>query len=234
MHGTALVLGGGGPVGGAWMAGVLAALSEAGVDLRRADVIIGTSVGAIFRARLAAGETPGESYERQVTRADKVELRVTTAQTVRFLWAALGSRDPQRSVRRLGRAALAARTGTESELLNAVGTLLRGARDWPGRALRIAAVDAMTGSLETFDADSKCALLEAVAASCAVPSSRRPSRPRAAAGSTAAAARPPTSTWPPTTPTSWPSHRSRVRSAHIPAPTSRRPNSPPREPRSPS
>lgn len=169
MRGTALVLGGGGPVGGAWMTGVLAGLSEAGVDLDRADVIIGTSAGAIFGARLAAGETPGEMYERQLTRADKVELRVTTAQTVRFLWAALGSRDPRRSVRRLGRAALRARTGPESELLDTVGVLLRGARDWPDRALRIAAVDATTGNLETFDADSKVPLLEAVAASCAVP-----------------------------------------------------------------
>ncbi|WP_329242540.1 patatin-like phospholipase family protein [Streptomyces sp. NBC_01478] len=169
MRGTALVLGGGGPVGGAWLTGVLAGLSEAGVDLDRADVIIGTSAGAIFGARLAAGEAAREMYERQVTRADKVELRVTKAQTIRFLWAALGSRDPQRSVRRLGRAALRARTGPESELLDAVGVLLRGARDWPGRALRIAAVDAVTGTLETFDADSKLPLLEAVAASCAVP-----------------------------------------------------------------
>ncbi|MFI6405949.1 patatin-like phospholipase family protein [Streptomyces sp. NPDC050548] len=169
MRGTALVLGGGGPVGGAWMTGVLAGLSEAGVDLDRADVIIGTSAGAIFGARLAAGETPGEMYERQLTRADKVELRVTAAQTVRFLWAALGSRDPQRSVRRLGRAALRAPTGPESELLDAVGVLLRDAHDWPDRALRIAAVDATTGNLETFDADSKVPLLEAVAASCAVP-----------------------------------------------------------------
>ncbi|WP_043664342.1 patatin-like phospholipase family protein [Streptomyces xylophagus] len=169
MHGTALVLGGGGPVGGAWMTGVLAGLTEAGVDLDRADVIIGTSAGAIFGARLACGEPPGELYERQLSRADKVELRVTAAQTVRFLWAALGSRDPRRSVRRLGRAALGARTGPESELLDAVGTLLHGARDWPGRALRITAVDAVTGSLETFDADAKATLLEAVAASCAVP-----------------------------------------------------------------
>jgi NTE family protein len=169
MRDTALVLGGGGPVGGAWMTGVLAGLAEAGVDLDRADVIIGTSAGAIFGARLAAGEAPGELYERQLSRADKIELRVTAAQTIRFLWAALGSRDPQRSVQRLGRAALGARTGPESELLDAIGTLLRDARDWPDRALRIAAVDAASGALDAFDADSKLQLLEAVAASCAVP-----------------------------------------------------------------
>ena len=58
MHGTALVLGGGGPVGGAWMTGVLAGLAEAGVHLDRADVIIGTSAGAIFGAGLAPGAAP--------------------------------------------------------------------------------------------------------------------------------------------------------------------------------
>ncbi|MBK3566511.1 patatin-like phospholipase family protein [Streptomyces sp. MBT62] len=169
MRGTALVLGGGGPVGGAWMAGVLAGLAETGVDVTGADVVIGTSAGAIFGARLTAGETPRELYERQLARADSIHLRVTAARTARFLWAALGSRDPQRSVQRLARAALRARTGPESELLDAVGTLLRGARDWPEQALRITAVDAVTGSLETFDADTRATLLEAVAASCAVP-----------------------------------------------------------------
>ncbi|MGW3104469.1 patatin-like phospholipase family protein [Streptomyces sp. NPDC001100] len=169
MRDRALVLGGGGPVGGAWMTGVLAGLAETGVDITRADVVIGTSAGAIFGTRLAAGESPRELYERQLARADSMHLRVTVAQTARFLWAALGSRDPQRSVQRLARAALAARTGTESELLDAVGTLLRGTHEWPERALRVAAVDAATGSVEAFDAETKATLLEAVAASCAVP-----------------------------------------------------------------
>jgi NTE family protein len=166
---TALVLGGGAIVGGAWMTGVLAGLADSGIVLNRADVVIGTSAGAIFASRLLAGEPPGEMYERQLAGADRADLRVTAAQTFRFLWAALGSRDPQRSVERLARAALIARTVPESEVLDTVGSLLRGVRDWPGRALRITAVDALTGHLETFDADSKLTLLQAVAASCAVP-----------------------------------------------------------------
>jgi NTE family protein len=167
---TALVLGGGGPVGGAWLTGVLAGLTDAGVDLGRADVIIGTSAGAVFGTRLACGQPPRELYERQLSGADRVELRVTAAQTLRFLWAALGSRDPERSVRRLGRAALAAtRTASAAELRAAMRTLLRGATDWPARALRIAAVDAVSGEVAAFDADSKTDLVDAVTASCAVP-----------------------------------------------------------------
>ncbi|MEW2175048.1 patatin-like phospholipase family protein [Streptomyces sp. NPDC005406] len=166
---TALVLGGGGPVGGAWLTGVLAGLADAGIDLHRADVVIGTSAGAIFGSRLACGQPPRELYERQLAGDDRIDLDVTTAQTLRFLWAALGSRDPERSVRRLGRAALAASTPPASEMYDAVRTLLCGATDWPAQALRIAAVDAVSGEVGTFDADMKAGLIDAVAASCAVP-----------------------------------------------------------------
>ncbi|MEU0425682.1 patatin-like phospholipase family protein [Streptomyces canus] len=169
MGSTALVLGGGGPVGGAWMTGVLAGLCDAGVDPARADVVIGTSAGAIFGSRLRAGEPARELYERQLAGADRVGLGVSSAQTLRFLWAALGSRDPERSVLRLGRAALRARTGPESDVYDALRPLLRSVGDWPDRALRITAVDALSGQLTAFDADSDVTLLEAVVASCAVP-----------------------------------------------------------------
>jgi len=98
-----------------------------------------------------------------------LDVTVTLGQTARFLWAALGSRDPRRSIQRLGRAALKARTCPESEVFDAVGTLLGDVRQWPERELRITAVDARTGNVEAFDADSGVSLLEAVAASCAVP-----------------------------------------------------------------
>ncbi|MEV6837190.1 patatin-like phospholipase family protein [Streptomyces sp. NPDC051133] len=169
MSGTALVLGGGGPVGGAWLTGVLAGLTEAGVDLTGADVVIGTSAGAVFGSRLLSGVPAVELYERQLSGADAVRLPVTVRQTARFLWAALGSRDPQRSVERLARAAMRARTGPESEVFDTVGALLGDVADWPERELRITAIDARTGRLEVFDALSGVSLREAVTASCAVP-----------------------------------------------------------------
>ncbi|MFJ7043475.1 patatin-like phospholipase family protein [Streptomyces sp. NPDC101112] len=169
MSSTALVLGGGGPVGGAWMVGVLAGLSAAGVDLGSADVVIGTSAGAVFGSRLRSGVPAADLYERQLSGADAVRLPVTARQTATYLWAALGSRDPQRSVERLGRAALRARTGPESDVFDTVGALLGGVRDWPERELRIAAVDARNGRTDVFDSTSGVTLLEAVAASCAVP-----------------------------------------------------------------
>jgi len=169
MSGTALVLGGGGPVGGAWLTGVLAGLTQAGIDLGSADVVIGTSAGAVFGSRLRSGIPAADLYERQLSGADAVRLPVTARQTVRFLWAALGSRDPQRSVERLARTARRAPTGPESDVFDTVGRLLGDVRDWPEGDLRIAAVDAGTGRLDVFDSHSGVTLLEAVAASCAVP-----------------------------------------------------------------
>lgn len=64
MPGVALVLGAGGVVGGAWHAGLLAALAEAGWDARSADLIVGTSAGSGVGAMLRAGVSAGDLYAR--------------------------------------------------------------------------------------------------------------------------------------------------------------------------
>src|SRR5688572_3583988 len=62
-HQRALVLGCGGVCGAAWMVATLAELERAlGWDARRADVLIGTSAGALIAALLGAGV----SVERMV------------------------------------------------------------------------------------------------------------------------------------------------------------------------
>ncbi|MER8097279.1 patatin-like phospholipase family protein [Streptomyces goshikiensis] len=170
MKDTALVLGGGGVLGGAWAIGLLAGLAEAGIDLSRADTLIGTSAGSVLGARLASGVTAEALHAEQLSGAGRVEVTVTPGQTARFLLAALGSRDPDRSVRRLGRAALASRTVAEAAVHEAIAVLLGGVRDWPaGRDLRLTAIDAETGEQAVFDAGSGVTLPEAVAAGCAVP-----------------------------------------------------------------
>src|SRR5215212_2950482 len=57
--GRALVLGGGGSTGNAWLIGVLAGLFEAGLDVTTADLTIGTSAGATAAAQIA-GASPTE------------------------------------------------------------------------------------------------------------------------------------------------------------------------------
>jgi hypothetical protein len=63
----ALVLGGGGVTGVAWEVGVLAGLAAAGVDLRAADVVVGTSAGSSVGAQVTSGTGLEELYERQVS-----------------------------------------------------------------------------------------------------------------------------------------------------------------------
>ena len=55
----ALVLGGGGSAGNAWLIGVIAGLFDAGLDVTEADLIIGTSAGSTAAAQIASA-TPTE------------------------------------------------------------------------------------------------------------------------------------------------------------------------------
>jgi len=59
--GRALVLGGGGSTGHAWLVGVLAGLADAGLEVREADVTVGTPAGSTVAAQLTAAR-PGELY----------------------------------------------------------------------------------------------------------------------------------------------------------------------------
>ena len=55
----ALVLGGGGSAGNAWLIGVVAGLFDTGLDVTTADLTVGTSAGSTAAAQLA-GATPTE------------------------------------------------------------------------------------------------------------------------------------------------------------------------------
>ena len=58
----ALVLAGGGAAGNAWELGLIAGLSDGGVDLTEADLIIGTSAGATVAAQVTSATRPAELY----------------------------------------------------------------------------------------------------------------------------------------------------------------------------
>src|SRR6478735_7308671 len=55
----ALVLGGGGAVGNAWLIGVIAGLCDAGLDPTAADLVVGTSAGSTAAAQIT-GAPPAE------------------------------------------------------------------------------------------------------------------------------------------------------------------------------
>src|SRR3954447_13896615 len=55
----ALVLGGGGSAGNAWLIGVIAGLFDAGLDVTAADLVIGTSAGSTAAAQVTTA-SPAE------------------------------------------------------------------------------------------------------------------------------------------------------------------------------
>ena len=171
---TALVLGGGGITGIAWEIGVLAGLAEAGVDLSGADLVVGTSAGSVVGAQLTSGAELETLFARQLEPpADEQVARMTRANLAQYGWALLRSRGRDVEFRRrVGALALAAEkaglTPTEQERIDVIGSRLVSS-EWPPRPLVTTAVDTATGEFRTFDRDSGVPLVQAVAASCAVP-----------------------------------------------------------------
>ncbi|WP_418955833.1 patatin-like phospholipase family protein [Streptomyces tritici] len=169
---TALVLGSGGLVGAAWELGVLQGLAEAGADLSSADLLVGSSAGAVVAARLAAGDAPlAELYARELDGGAPAEpaARLGAGTVLRYALAVLTSGSPEEYGRRLGRLALAAATVDEADRRATVARRLAPVTDWPERPLLITAVDAHTGALVAHDKDGGASLVDAVTASCAIP-----------------------------------------------------------------
>jgi NTE family protein len=168
--GSALVLGGGGLTGIAWELGMLTGLAEAGVDLTDADLVVGTSAGSIVGTLLATGCDLETLYAGQLTRVNTGEptARMGTTNLLRWGLAAVTSRSPRRFRVRVGALARAARTVPEQERKRIIAARLP-VHDWPARRLVVTAVDALTGEFVPFDRESGVPLVDAVAASCAVP-----------------------------------------------------------------
>ena len=70
--GHALVLGGGGVAGIAWMTGSARRAGRIGRDVTGADVVIGTSAGATVAAQLGSGLPLTSCYARQMDPAQAV------------------------------------------------------------------------------------------------------------------------------------------------------------------
>lgn len=163
------MLGGGGVTGVAWETGLLMGLAEAGLDLSLADLFVGTSAGSVVAAQLTSGRPIADLYAAQVAAASgEIAARMSRSALIRFVLAMAWPGDPQRARARLGHAALRAKTVPEAERRAVIMRRLP-KHEWPQRRLLITAVNADTGAAVMFDRDSGVSLVDAVAASCAVP-----------------------------------------------------------------
>jgi len=189
----ALVLGGGGSTGNAWLIGVLAGLADAGVDVTTADLTVGTSAGATAAAQLG-GATPAELYAAIVEGAAPVgrgpaqagPAGAASGRAAGFAGGAAAHLDRLRAIidasdgiaemrRRVGALALGDPGDPGLEALGAersarwreVVAARLPRQEWPERNVILTAVDARTGDPVLLDRESGIDLADAVAASCA-------------------------------------------------------------------
>jgi NTE family protein len=168
----ALILGGGGAVGVAWEIGVLAGLLDGGIDVRIADVTVGTSAGAIVGSQIAPVRDPRELFDVLAAHSPRPgdggapERDLKAAGEAFGIWGGSAEMTVERCAA-VGAAALRATTVSEADYL--ANFELQIAAEWPAKTLIVTAVDCASGELRTFDRSSGISLPRAVSASCCVP-----------------------------------------------------------------
>lgn len=169
----ALVLGGGGVAGIAWEIGVTAGLARRGVVLSSAGLFVGTSAGSVVSTQLACGSDVDDLLHGQRhPPADSPEQyrpysQAEADQRNRKLVDKVGG-DLSEARKRIGAFARRSATPTPAERRAIIAARLP-RHNWPDAALRVVAVDTDSGEAHVFDRDAGCGLIDAVAASCAVP-----------------------------------------------------------------
>lgn len=168
------MLAGGGYVASSWEIGLLAGLADGGLDLRNADLFVGTSAGARVALDLASGRPLDDFYQGRVgssfpsagpparmdSKLDPARLRAEIED------AKKAGGDTAEILKRFGTLALATAVGKASDRRESVAKQLA-LEDWPGQRVLIVAVNAATGERRVFDRESGIDLVDAVIATTA-------------------------------------------------------------------
>ncbi len=177
-----IVLGGGGVYFVAWQVSYLNGLIKRGVDLERAEIIVGTSAGSLVASILASRGL--KRFGKQVDWIAKVPALVNLlAPAAHFHESQVRALDMFRdadnarpeTIRAIGHAALAAHTPSAAEMRRSTGFAIA-ARGWPSEALQITCVDTYTGERLVVTNASRLSAIRASAASSAVPGIFSPQR----------------------------------------------------------
>jgi NTE family protein len=175
----ALVLAGGGAAGNAWELGLIAGLSDAGIDVTEADLIIGTSAGSTVAAQITSGTRPAELYAAILAAVPQPQAGGTGSHRGRapaspgpsyMEWSdrIIGSAEDASDMRRrMGAAALEMdeSDGSGQARWRDIVAARLPSQHWPRQPVLITAVDAHTGEPVVFDRHSGIGLVDAVAAS---------------------------------------------------------------------
>jgi len=169
---TALVLGGGGLLGVSWGTGMIAGLSDAGVDVTGADRIIGTSAGSAVGAQIAQGKSLEEmiAWHHAPRDPDSIDLTMEidlpNLMAIFTKWSAYTEMTPE-SCAEIGAMALASKTVDEDRWVASFEDQIDA--EWPDRDMILTAVDAESGAFQKWTRDSGAPIHRAIASSCSVP-----------------------------------------------------------------
>jgi NTE family protein len=141
--------------------------------VRNADLIIGTSAGSVVGAQITSGVDLERLFAFQLTPVEQSKERMAVFDVDQvaegFRQAGIGTNADPKVVRaRIGAYALTVPTVSEAERRVIIEARLP-VYSWPQKPLLIVAVDTATGEEFIMDRTSGVSLVDAVAASCAVP-----------------------------------------------------------------
>lgn len=166
-----MVLAGGGYAASAWEIGLITGMADAGLDVRNADLFVGTSSGSRVALHLASGAALEEVFQGRVRPSpqsaerppvvDWVELRDGLAR------AKQAGGGPTEILRRIGSLALAVASGRNGSTRREIVAAQLPMETWPEQKALIVTVNADTGERRAFDHNSGIDLVDAVIASTA-------------------------------------------------------------------
>jgi len=181
----AVVLGSGAALGRSWEIGMLKGLRDGGVDLTAADLLVGSSAGAIVSAQIRAGRSIDDLYavllEPPAPTSPDNDSRgrnERSAEDTRYfqdtlrMWS--GAAEDVAVRIEMGKRALATPHPISDDVQRANMRTRLGVDTWPSASLKIAAVDISDGSVRFFDSTQGVPIETALAASAAQPGLQAP------------------------------------------------------------
>ncbi|MGC1871461.1 MAG: patatin-like phospholipase family protein [Acidobacteriaceae bacterium] len=166
-----MVLAGGGYAASAWETGMITGMADGGLDVRDADLFVGTSSGSRVALHLASGVAHEDAFQRRLQPGAPSSERTAVVDWVGLrdgvARAKQAGGSPAEILQRIGLLAVAAASGRNGSSRREIVAAQLPVETWPEKRLLIATVNAETGERRAFDRDSGIYLVDAVIASTA-------------------------------------------------------------------
>ena len=167
----ALVLGGGGYAASAWETGLITGMADVDLDVRNADLFVGTSSGSRVALHLASGVAHEDAFQRRLQPGPPSSERPSVVDWVGLRDGVARAKQAGGSsaeiLRRIGSLAVAAASGRNGSSRRQIVAAQLPMETWPEKKVLIVTVNADTGERRAFDSDSGIDPVDAVIASTA-------------------------------------------------------------------